>query len=180
MGRIWLINVIRISLQCMGNKRNPGENRPWIAMRCRWASSRFQSTQMNSIYTPGSRIIQNIKKGIFYRKQDFNAPALLKSAQGSWFSAQQNHNNSARAIVAVCCNRIRVHRVHKFCVIAADTTDSKHLVIMDRSEDCLHCKDLQVEFEALRAQQRILEDQVKSLETRMEDQYRVLNEKYRA
>lgn len=29
MGRIWLRNVIRISLQRMGNKRNPGENCPY-------------------------------------------------------------------------------------------------------------------------------------------------------
>ena len=42
-------------------------------------------------------------------------------------------------------------------------------ISMDRSEDFLHCSDLQAELEEVRAQQRILENQQKNLETRLED-----------
>lgn len=195
IGRIWIRNEIRISLQCMGIKRNPGENRPCrmipfaikdmhltipgITMRRGWASSRLHNMQMDSIYTPGSRTPQNIKKGRLYRQQDFNAPVCLQSAQGRCLSAQQHRNNPARVVVAIGYKR-RGQRVQRFCVIEVDTTDMKHSVIMDRSEDRFHCRDLQAEFEELRAQQRALEDQVRSLETRIEDQFRVLNDKYRA
>ena len=37
-----------------------------------------------------------------------------------------------------------------------------------------------MELEEVKAQQRILENQVKNLETRMEDQYRTINDKYKA
>ncbi|MCY6488400.1 hypothetical protein, partial [Actinobacillus pleuropneumoniae] len=51
---------------------------------------------------------------------------------------------------------------------------------MARNEDCLHCADLQAELEEVRAQQHILENQQRILETRLKDQNRILNEKYRA
>jgi len=62
---------------------------------------------------------------------------------------------------------------------------------MDRPEDCFHCRDLNMEFNEVRAQQRALEDLVRSMENRMEDQIRslenrleeqvkILHDKYRA
>lgn len=51
---------------------------------------------------------------------------------------------------------------------------------MERPEQCFHCRDLQAEFEEVRAQQRALEDQVRILETRLEEQFKILHEKYRA
>lgn len=61
---------------------------------------------------------------------------------------------------------------------------------MDRNEQCFHCRDLQAEFEEVRAQQRILEDQVRnmearhaeqirSLEAKFDEQFRILHSKYR-
>lgn len=51
---------------------------------------------------------------------------------------------------------------------------------MAHNEDCLHCADLQVELEEVRAQQCVLENQQRILENRIEDQNRILNDKYRA
>lgn len=61
---------------------------------------------------------------------------------------------------------------------------------MARSEQCFHCRDLQAEFDEVRAQQRILEDQVRnmearhaeqirSLEAKFDEQFRILHTKYR-
>lgn len=61
---------------------------------------------------------------------------------------------------------------------AVDRNNPK--AIMARSEDCLHCADLQAELEEFRAQQCILENQQRILETRIDDQNRVINKKYRA
>jgi len=65
---------------------------------------------------------------------------------------------------------------------------------MARSEDCLHCADLQAELEEIRTQQSILDEQHRLLESRLEeqnrrledqnrrieDQNRLMNEKYKA
>lgn len=51
---------------------------------------------------------------------------------------------------------------------------------MARNEDCLHCADLQVELEEIRAQQHILYNQQRILETRIKDQNRIINDKYQA
>lgn len=64
-------------------------------------------------------------------------------------------------------------------------------VQMERPEQCFHCRDLQAEFEEVRAQQRTLEDhvrsmearhadQVRTLEAKLDEQCRILHEKYRA
>jgi len=50
---------------------------------------------------------------------------------------------------------------------------------MARSEDYLHCADLQAELEEVRAQQRTLENQQRILETRIDHQNCIINDKYR-
>lgn len=53
-------------------------------------------------------------------------------------------------------------------------------VPMARQEQCFHCRDLQAEFDEVRAQQKALEEQVRSLEARLEEQCKIIHEKYRA
>jgi len=78
----------------------------------------------------------------------------------------------------VCASRVFLCRVY---FKAAGTLDSSNFEeSMARSEDCLYCADLQAELEEVRAQQHTLENQVKNLETRMENQYHTINDKYRA
>jgi len=51
-------------------------------------------------------------------------------------------------------------------------------VVMERPEQCFHCRDLQAEFEEVRAQQRVLEDQVRNMEARHAEQIRSLEAKF--
>lgn len=64
-------------------------------------------------------------------------------------------------------------------------------IVMERPEQCFHCRDLQAEFEEVRAQQMALEDQVQNMEARhaeqirnleakFDEQFRILHSKYRA
>lgn len=46
-----------------------------------------------------------------------------------------------------------------FFVCTRSLSHSPPVANMARNEDCLHCADLQVELEEVRAQQRILENQ---------------------
>lgn len=55
-----------------------------------------------------------------------------------------------------------------------------HTAPMARQEQCSHCRDLQAEFDEVRAQQKALDEQVRSLEARLEEQCKIIHEKYRA
>lgn len=65
-----------------------------------------------------------------------------------------------------------------------DKTESRvsrhHIAPMARQEQCFHCRDLQAEFDEVRAQQKALDEQVRSLEARLEEQCKIIHEKYRA
>lgn len=62
----------------------------------------------------------------------------------------------------------------------ASVVDQNNLeASMACSEDCLHCADLQAELEEVRAQQHTLENEQRILETWIDDQNHIINNKYR-
>lgn len=177
--KIWTRTDVRKSLQCMGIKRSPVTNRPLRSAsfaaedlvltipraglnRCGAASRSFRAT-IQYKYATGDREWQRCKLlEAGDRRQGLNALVILNSVKGR-----------------------PVRRKPNQCGLAGEedrrrgvAAEEKEL-IMERSDDCLHCKDLNAQFVELREQQRILEDQVRSLETRLEDQFRVLNDKYK-
>lgn len=109
-------------------------------------------------------------------------PVIHSSSSSRPRSAKANSIYTAEKRILHRIQQGCLRKIWQNCVWSSDIhfSEPKELLeIMARSEDCLHCANLQAEFEELRSQHRIMQDQVRSLETRMEDQYRILNEKYR-
>lgn len=176
---------IRRSTQRMGIGYRAGENRHnnqildtgqdkhrmvgWINGRRR-ALSRHHSLSKMSLYAPGITNHLPIGDICAHSYQSGVASASLQVDRGSHLKAP------ARTVTATSSKqRIQRHRVKKEI-----STDKYFPVITERPEQCFHCRDLQAEFEEDRAQQRALEEQVRSLEARLEDQCRITHEKYRA
>lgn len=83
-------------------------------------------------------------------------------------------NPAARAVVFVRTLKLFFFASLRFLILSLLASS------MARNEDCLHCSDLQAELEEIRAQQNILDNQQRILEAKIDNQNRIINDKYRA